>query len=279
MKKIIVHCLGGLGNQLFSCALGISLSRKYGRRMILDTQDYYNGYFRPFVLNRLTINDYKELKNCYPKIIVNKIKLVFYRLHLLKEKKEFCYQEIDEKQLNNYIYIDGYWQSEKYFLNDREYILNAFRLKCDDKKNLDTLVEKYNMQNKVAIHIRRGDYIGGGRLCSDEYYEKALEILEDKIGESQYAIFSDDIEYAKQMKCFSKRDCFFVEKNLFGDDVINLFAMSACKHQIIVNSSYSWWAAWLNTNNTKIIIAPELPYLENTDFYPEEWIKVSSTCK
>lgn len=279
MKTLYLHYLGGMGNQLFTYAFGISLARKYNRKLILDTEDFYNGYTDPSYLSRLALGNYVELRKLYPHCIIKYVLRIIRRFGLFQEKKEFCFQEIKNVELKNNTYLEGYWQSDRYFSSDADYIRSIFRLKSkSDNEKLNLFVSKYDITNYTSVHIRRGDYVGGGRLVEDSYYDKALTVLEDKAGEQKYAVFSDDIEYAKNMSCFKSRNCLFVERKMFEDDLISLFVMSNCKNNIIVNSSYSWWAAWLNPNKEKIVIAPEVSYLENTDFYPADWLKVATRC-
>ena len=162
--------------------------------------------------------------------------------------------------------LDGYWQSEKYFKNIRKILLLDFTLKKESKNFLKykKLIIK---TNSVSVHIRHGDYVKRavarkyhGTLSFD-YYFKAIELIGKKIKNPRFFVFSDD----PMISNFS---------GLTNNE--ELILMSKCKHNIIANSSFSWWGAWLNTNPKKIVIAPKKWFRAKTDFeiVPQSWIKL-----
>ena len=140
-------------------------------------------------------------------------------------------------------------------------------------KTYNHYIEKIRNSNSVSVHIRRGDYEKLGICLDISYYKKALKLLNSKYDNLIYFVFSDNVEYAKHL--FEEIDGIFVYiKKLSSDSTLDdFFLMKECKHNIIANSSYSWWAAWLNENPNKIVIHPNDKKLPN-DFYPNEWITV-----
>ena len=175
----------------------------------------------------------------------------------------FHYQPVEIK--DNY-FFDGFFQSEKYFPN-RKFILNLFK-PSDEVKNY--LENKYgDVSNYTSLHVRRTDYVqkaGFHPPCSVEYYEKALSMIQGNV-----LVFSDDLDWCKET--FLGDRFTFISGNR---DYQDLFLMSMCKNNIIANSSFSWWGAWLNTNISKKVIAPKEwfgPHLKESsdDIYPNTW--------
>ena len=131
------------------------------------------------------------------------------------------------------------------------------------------LLTKINNTNSISIHYRRTDYCNLGLTISDTgYYQKALNLLLQKIESPEIFIFSDDLVWAKSNVKFP-----FPVTFVFEPDYIEMFLMSQCKHNIIANSTFSWWAAWLNSNSEKIVVAPKSWHNKkaNTKIYPAEW--------
>jgi hypothetical protein len=167
------------------------------------------------------------------------------------KEPSFKYTPISYKFENN-LYIEGHFQSEKYFIHNKEKILDLFEPTQNIK---DYIFSKYGEllnKNTVSLHIRRGDYLVSQDhhpICSLDYYEDCLNELSDI---DNILVFSDDKEYAK--KAFTQKNVVIIQDE---KDYIDLYLMSMCKHNIIANSSFSWWAAWLNKNKDKKVFAPK----------------------
>lgn len=162
--------------------------------------------------------------------------------------------------------LEGYFQSYKYFDKYEKEIKNEFTFKNSILEKCKSILIKY--PNPVSIHVRRGDYVNhpGFWTVTPEYLIQALNSLPS--GDYTYLIFSDDIEWCKEV---FNDDFIFVEGNNQFEDIC---LMSLCKHNIISNSSYSWWAAWLNPNYLKTVIAPSnwfTEYKPLNDLYPSNW--------
>lgn len=171
--------------------------------------------------------------------------------------------------------LRGYFQSEKYFKHNREQILSMF---SPTEEEINYIEGKYGdlLSNETcSIHIRRGDYLklqAHHPVCSMEYYNEAINRM---TGVTHFLIFSDDIEWCKAN--FVGDEYVFIENE---KDVIDLHMMSLCKNNIIANSSFSWWGAWLNRNENKLVITPSKWFgpakanFNTKDIYPEEWVKI-----
>ena len=145
-----------------------------------------------------------------------------------------------------------------------------------DLKHLESFSEKLP-KDSVAVHIRRGDFLKGGCCLAVEYYKNATERILREVSDPHFIIFSDDPKWVKNsfLSIFNNKNMVVSDAiEVIDDDLINIFAIASCEHQIISNSSYSWWGGVLNTHRDKIVIAPVPDYLRNTDYYPDEWIKI-----
>jgi len=181
------------------------------------------------------------------------------------------------------IYLEGYWQSEKYFKHIESIIRNDFTyINETDSDNLKIL-NRIKGSESIAIHFRRGDYINNRKtnevhgICSMEYYNSAVDYIAQKVSSPYFFIYSDDIEWVKRNLSI-KYNKMFVDINTPEKASNDLRLISNCKHQIIANSSFSWWGAWLNQNPEKIVIAPKKWFMDEkrntSDLIPEKWIRL-----
>lgn len=289
---IIIKLKGGFGNQLFQYATGRALAEERKEALLLDlsylNQNPKGAYTqRVFELNQIKyiaqIADPAQIKKFSSRGFFSRV------LNKTRIKSNFTFNETTSGYMPNIhqlpanVLLDGYWQTEKYFNAIRATLLNEIRPSTEFTAKGKFYAENIKKLNSVSIHIRRGDYIHHKKandyhvICNLDYYKKAVEILESSNSNLQYYIFSDDIEWCKSNFDFLKKVEFVVDENDKKSSQ-DLFLMSYCKHNIIANSSYSWWAAWLNTNREKIVVAPELWFKESNvqspDLLPESWIKI-----
>jgi hypothetical protein len=240
---LISQVQGGLGNQLFQWAHGYSLARDLGRALYLDTS-FYESQHSPHLFRRSF-----EL-GAFQGIEVNPWSPDQHPpadLRVLREP----YSPQDINFATTFpasidLYLEGYWQCEKYFGTYRQEIIDI--LSGDLPASL---LPRYDFANSCALHIRRGDYLSSGGYHPVQplsYYKKSLDILQPQ---GNILIFSDDIPWCHDNLNFQKM--IFVENNSSIED---LFLMSLCPSVIIANSSFSWWGAWLNSNKDKKIIYP-----------------------
>jgi hypothetical protein len=174
----------------------------------------------------------------------------------------------------------GMWQSVKYFSHAVKEIRETYSF---DRTSISdytaSMLQLIESSNSVAIHIRRGDYLKGPHkegfaTCDPEYYERAICFISKRVESPQFFVFSDDIAYAREH--INAPCIFFVDGNIQVDSWQDMFLMSCCKHNIIANSTFSWWGAFLNGNQSKIVIAPKYwwAFLEKDDVVPDEWIRL-----
>ena len=257
---IITKIQGGLGNQMFQYAYGKHLATKYNKKLYCDINFYQYQSLRTFSLQDFQDNDLDTS--------IEKIKVDF---PIYKIDDNFKYKEIPEP-INCGYYLDGYWQSEKYFKESESVIRKNFK---PSKNIFDKILKTPGLDSKsVSIHIRRTDYAnsnGYHPIQSLDYYQNAIDLVGDY--DTLY-VFSDDINWCKNNLKF--KNMIFREGS---SDIEDLFLMSMCVNNIIANSTFSWWAAWLNEHTDRKIISPskwfgEKTNLNSSDIIPEDWIKI-----
>jgi hypothetical protein len=237
MSFVSVKLMGGLGNCLFQIAAAYSVSLRDSKTFLCEKL-VSHGSHNP-------IDHY--LNNIFKKINFGDIDFNYTSY----KEPFFHYNEISKSENN--LFINGYFQSDKYFNNYRNEILNLFEISDEIR---DKLTNKYGgilSKKTCSIHVRRGDYIRLNdyhTVQPIDYYESSIKI----IGENyDYLIFSDDIEWCKNNFGFIENK-HYIE----GDtDYENLYLMSMCEHNIIANSSFSWWGSWMNKNENKKVISPK----------------------
>ena len=256
---IIVRIIGGLGNQLFQYAMARSISEKLGIEFKLDISGFenyklHNGYrLNQFnIIENIATNEEIKKFRGYEGIfrrILNKLGLDIKRPESYYQEK--FYMRYNEGVFSDNFYFDGYWQNCRYFEDIREILLKELTPK--NISNQAKLYLKTIDENSVSIHIRRGDYLklqNIYNILSVDYYQEAIKILTKTHKNLNFFVFSDDIEWCKNNLNI---EATYIEKTTDIDDV---FLMSKMGFNIISNSTFSWWGAWLNENN-KIVITPK----------------------
>jgi hypothetical protein len=260
---IIVRLRGGLGNQLFQFAAAYSLAQQKNVPLKADLYTYTKHPYRKYELRHFNI----ALPEATREEVHRFTGSNFISRYLNKKNNYFnCPEVFAQPHYHFYedffslpvpIYLSGYWQSEKYFsaVSDslRKMIVPSKPL---DQRNAD-LVSTVRACDSVAVHIRRSDYTTAGFFhpMSLDYYTRAFEAVDEKISHPRYFVFSDDIAWSKQ-QLSHLADVTFVDHNKGDDSFKDLVLMSSCRHQVIANSTFSWWAAWLNDFKDKTVIAP-----------------------
>jgi hypothetical protein len=278
---IISKIIGGLGNQMFQYATGRAIAHKNNDIFKLDISELanyklHNGYR----LSHFNIDEQiaaaDEIKHLGCK---NRILRKLARMGIYNYKKETFYEEkyrnetkFDPKLfLYKNLYLSGYWQNEKYFLDIRDILLKEFTLKIPVKS--DEYINTIKNSSSISLHVRRGDYLLYNEFIGINYYKNAVKFISQKIKNPTFFIFSDDIKWCKENLSFIDNPI-FVENT--ADELEDLELMKNAKHNIIANSSFSWWAAWLNVNKDKIVIAPKIWFKNRAGFdpVPDNWIKI-----
>jgi hypothetical protein len=264
---------GQLGNQMFQFAAVYSLAKTKGYELKIPIENTVNRNHHGHKL---------DLFDCF-----NIPETFLIEGNQIQPNLSFLYNEVGHHYNKSFFDIEdgtniqGYYQTEKYFENYKDDIYNLFSFKKDlynkCNKVLYDIKSNYNLE-VVSLHVRRGDYVANQAchpLCSLDYY---IEAIQSQFSDKNYIfhIFSDDIEWCKQI--FSgENNLVFSESNSHFEDICML---TLSDHNIIANSSFSWWGAWLNQNPNKRVIAPSnwfgpaLSHLNIKDVIPENWIKI-----
>ena len=290
--------MGGLGNQMFQYAFGRMLAEKNNTQVLLDLSSFkkqqVNITTRKYELDIFNLNTKIATKNdkrfiAFPsyrfkEYLINMLSKLFVKnINKIQYIKEISCEYNPDIILDcDNIYLEGYWQSEKYFKDIESIIRSNFNFNLKAERENEIIGNKILSEYSVSIHIRRGDYVNNYKTnihhgeCSLEYYEDAISLINKKVKDPVYYIFSDDIEWAKRNIKMNVSKTFINNNN--GRDYEDLRLMSQCRHNIIANSSFSWWGAWLNNNPDKIIIAPKRWFndksINTNDIIPKEWIKI-----
>lgn len=294
---VLIQLKGGLGNQMFQYSTAKILAQKNNCNILTDNSFFYFNTQKSIhtprnfdlsvfnicgkealssdiqYFNKLSIKNklYNHLGLNFPKTYVETS--FKYNPHLLNLKSP--------------VYLKGYFQSYKYFLGWEHLIKKTFSFSVDqiDKLNKDILFEIENSFS-LSVHIRRGDYIQDETTqkfhgnCDVNYYQSAISILASKNPECKLFFFSDDIDWVKEQFSqlpYPKR---FIDHNTDENSWKDMYLMSSCKNNIIANSSFSWWAAWLNNNKNKVVIAPLEWFAtkdekwDTKDLIPPNWVRI-----
>lgn len=294
---IVTKIQAGLGNQMFQYAVGLSLALKHQTELVLDISSYENMHKddtpRSYELDVFAIrgrvadkNDFAVIKSPeYRRTLQDKVK---HRLAI--GNAVFYYGETSSSfdprvpLLKNNTYLSGWWQSEKYFIDVRDQLLKDFIPKHKPSASTLRAIEDASSCESVAVHVRRGDYVTNkfanahhGTATLD-YYNAAAVFMKSFIPNIRFFVFSDDISWCKKNLKFGPNTV-YISGNSGRDAYQDLLIMKSCKHNIIANSSFSWWGAWLNENSSKIVIAPRAWYADpiknrEADIVPAGWMRM-----
>ncbi len=285
---IIIKLQGGLGNQLFQYAFGRALAIRRNTTCKLDLTAYsISGYNRKYLLDQFAItvpiatpSEINRLKNPYG--VLSKV--------LRKIKSKATYHNTNKFNPKAYnisgdAYLQGFWETEKYFKDIEPIIRKEFTLKngygIGAQKVKQSILSAGDQS--VSLHVRRTDVSGDTSnphygMTEPYYYKKAVERIRQSVPNPLFFIFSDDIEWCKTNIIPNEKVVFVTGQGL--KDYEELFLMSECRHHIIANSTFSWWAAWLNPRADKTVIAPKHwirgPIENYKDTVPESWITIDN---
>lgn len=248
--------MGRYGNFLFQCATAMAYALSYDLSFTVPTFTR-DAFWNPLYFPHLRNVAYDEK---LPAVLI--------------EEKQHSYYALpyeDHYRSSNIIFV-GYWQSYKYFELWRDVVLNKFRIPWE----MD--------QGYVSLHVRRGDYLrypSINPLATHEYYAEAVKTFK-LYGYRKFKVFSDDLSWcAQEFKHPDYVGCEFQYPNVSSIES-DLIRLSCCEHNIMSNSTYAWWGAWLNRNPKKIVICPHEDnyygpankHLDVSTLYPPEWIRI-----
>jgi hypothetical protein len=290
---IIVKLLGGLGNQMFQYALAVKMAHLNNDIIKMDLRGLFAGedVRKEYELDIFGISqnqaEQNEYSPFYKKTKFGSVQL-WNIINTIKKRKTFFdpdfvfHPEFLEYRGSN-LMLRGLFQSEKYFINIRSKIIETFHFpEFEDSANI-TIAQQIEKVNAISLHVRRGEFANNQKYnqvigtCDLEYYKKAISYITGKIQKPVFFIFSDDPEWVKQ-NIVMDSPCYYITQNTGKQSYRDMQLMSLCKHNIIANSTFSWWGAWLNQNPDKIVIAPQIWFsgwdYNTKDLIPISWIKI-----
>ena len=300
---VIINLKDGLGNQMFQYAIGYALSKKNKTELKLDLRTFEEKRINPpqgYVQRTYDLDifgivpkepSYIDLiktfqlnKRYVVRYNINKFLYKFNFINILERGREFETRILKNKKKT--LYIDGYWQCEKYFLKFRDDILKIFNFKSLKKKQKNIeFICKINKENSVCLNVRRTDHVIFDKnefdVVNFAYYKKAINYFKSRLSpNTKFYIFSDDLEWCKKI-FINIKNIIIVDYSYSGNKFYNyLYLMTNFRNFIIPNSTFAWWAAWLSIKKNKIVVAPKrwsgkLP-MSKIDILPNKWIKISN---
>lgn len=294
MEAVIANLIGGLGNQMFQYATGRAVAHHHGVPLLLDASGFAHYDLRRYELGELAIQarlaTEEELTRAGVKAkaptLLNRVSKALgldRPANLLKEAS-FTYDARIE-QVTSPVYLDGYWQSERYFAGIADLLRQEFMLREPaDPANAKIAAQiREAGTSAVSLHIRRGDYVNNPQtaqyhgVCSLDYYRAAVDYIAARVSAPHFFVFSDDHAWVTENFRLDHAVT-LVEVNGADRGVWDMALMKACRHHVIANSSFSWWGAWLNPHADKIVAAPQRWFSGashiTSDLIPASWIQL-----
>lgn len=288
----IVSYQGGLGNQMFQYAFQKRLEYTFPEESILaetfsfENYDLHQGFELESIFNIALDHCSKEQLSAVASVSTTALSKVKTKL-FGRKKSEIFESELQKFSFDTTLlrlegdrYFFGYWQSHQYIDPVRDKLLEDFTLRTPlDTQNMKTIQAMRN-SNSISLHVRRGDYINHpnfGGICDLQYYKRAIRVVEEKVKSPSFFVFSDDIDWCKEN--IPLENATYINWNVGKNSFLDMILMSNCQNNIIANSSFSWWGAYLNTNHHKIVVAPSKwkNNMDGTrDLLPNSWITVST---
>ena len=283
---IIVRLAGGLGNQMFQYATARRLADHHGVELVLDTSLTVE-VDRPFELSCFGLTE--QARPVWEVARVPHSSRVIRTLqHVKPSRRRFVAVVDDDTDANSFqpavltapdhAYLRGWWQFEGYFSDHIASIRRAFTFPALGLKSA-RIAEKIDAATAVSVHVRRGDYLSHSRFgfLDQQYYRRAVESVCRLVDDVEVFVFSDDTSWCRQQLTFPV-PTHVVDRELpVGHDWEDMCLMSRCSHHVIANSTFSWWAAWLNPSPTKLVVAPSRWVQDEKrvgDPVPESWMRV-----
>jgi hypothetical protein len=287
---VIVKIKHGLGNQLFQYATGRSLARHLGTELVLDISAYPPQSFRqyglgdfmvaPRILGPRARYGIKKFRRKW----LTPVRAVAQAAGIIRIMAD-GHRGFDPTfhRRARIVYLDGFWQSERYFAADRELLLAELTLRAPASPAISPLLARVRAETSVCVHVRRGDYVSAPdgeqhwAICDLAYYQAAMAHIGERTVNARFYFFSDDPAWV-QSHFGSSANCVIVSGQMAQSDLDDFRLMMNCRHFIIANSTFSWWAAWLGRAADKIVVAPRQWYRSgkfmDKDLVPERWVRL-----
>ncbi len=281
---IVTHLVGGLGNQMFQYAAGRALALRRGADLRLDRSAFGTTERRAYGLDAFALKAVEAGPGDLPSAR-RSLRDRLLAKHRPRRHQEaglgFCADVLD---LPDGSYLEGYWQSERYFRDQDAAIRADFTLRAPPRHESLPLLARAEAQNSVSLHVRRGDYASDPTVqavhgtCPPAYYAEAVALLKPRVGGDLVGfIFSDDHDWVRANLSLPI-ETVHVEHNGAEHAHEDLRLMSACRHHVIANSTFSWWGAWLDARDGGSVVAPArwfaADHLDGSDIVPERWIRI-----
>lgn len=256
----LIKMTGGLGNQMFIYALYLRMRRDFpNTRIDLSDMQHYHAH-QGYEMHRVFALPHTEF--CIPQWLKKVMEFVCFKT-ILERHQKGSLKAYREPHLWPLIYYKGFYQNERYFADFEPEIRRAFTFNV-------ALITEQNQQFaaqmqqccSVALHVRRGDYMlpqffdNYGSICTEVYYQRAVEKMLQRFPDAQFFVFSDDTDWVKQH--LNLPNATYISHNTGKDSWQDMYLMSQCHHNIIANSTFSWWAAWLNAHENKVVMCPNI---------------------
>jgi hypothetical protein len=296
---IIVKLQGGLGNQMFQYAAAKALAIKYSCALLLDlsfleqratqiTEGFTNRQYELGIFNNIAQNFVDDVVRKQFTVVSQKkqwLQRLGFSYPKIYIEPSFEFNENLFKQKPP-VLLEGYWQSEQYFIKEAAAIKKAFSfpaLVAMDENN--AVLSAISAGCSVAVHVRRADYLHPAiaaqhGTCSEAYYKEAIQNIQSSFPSAIFYFFSDDAAWVKKTFTDHLPKAVLVKNNTGANSWKDMYLMSKCRHQIIANSSFSWWGAWLNDEPGKIVIAPKRWFADTKrneatgDLIPANWMRL-----
>ncbi len=295
---VTVFLRGGLGNQMFQYAAGLAAAKKNNADLVLDTvflNDRFprrNFAYRTYDLDMFMLEPkFTRLSRISTNVPIPGLWLGIdlasislggtFGQRVIKEKQDLLFDpEIFHKQGD--ILLWGRWEDERYFTDIAVDIRDAFTFCYPFVGEAVAIADDIHSSNSVSVHVRRGDFAAFKNVVqlmgeTDlSYYERAANYIAEYVDKPKFFVFSDDIDWCKKNFTLPSSTVYVPASAAGPKAAFHLRLMSLCKHNIIANSTFSWWGAWLNANPKKIVVAPKRWYanLASGDIVPKHWIRV-----
>ena len=317
---VIVKITMGLGNQMFQYAAGLSLSKEKGTILKVDTSSYQGYKLRKYELdtffgittpeasreeiqalwyNHPLIKTWNKilpgkkirvLGLPYEERIIQRNLLAFFDFFYPPHKRTtytepHYYHDKNFFNANKKLYLHGYWMSWKYFHKYDEDIKKAFVVRKELVEHLSEITGYIQRENSVSIHIRRTDYTSPAviklkGILPLSFFKRGIDYIRQKTGEVTVFIFSDDIQWVKENFQLEGVAVVYIDNTISNSAIEDFYLMMKCRHNIISHSTFGWWAAYLNSNDKKIVVAPRKWYavsrFKSIDICPPSWTLIEA---
>jgi hypothetical protein len=278
-RTVIARLRGGLGNQMFQYALGRCIAEKENRELLLETKGLE---VQPGITARTYALDiFRISARIMSSRQAHRSLAVPVHAYIVERTPGFC-QDVLKPSPFLSIHLNGFWQSEKYFKSIAPVIRREFRFKRLGSAGRGWKAAILSERSPVCVHVRRQDYLAPqGRyigFVGSEYYRRAVDVVARRVANPHFFIFSDDLVWCEKSLKIGYPHSFVRYAGSDDNGARDLELMTMCKHFIIANSSFSWWAAWLSENPRKMVVAPARWFagsrLDSRDLVPDTWTRV-----